>query len=91
MAISDTGRVLNQLLETTKHRKVMRQYPTRRIEEMNCIVLCHPTQWAIGRRMGSRVYMAEVGKGICLPRVVLVVCGFVWVVGLCLANFREVY
>ena len=29
MAIRDTGRVLNQLLETAKHRKVMRLHPTR--------------------------------------------------------------
>ena len=30
MAIRDTGRVLNQLLETAKHCKVMRLHPPRR-------------------------------------------------------------
>ena len=62
----------------------------RAVEMMNCIVLCYPSQWEVGRRMCSSVYMVKVGKGICWPRVEQVVSEFVWIVCSRSCQFKEV-
>ena len=44
----------------------------RAVEEVDCIVLCQPTQWTGWGRMGGRIYKVDVGdkgRGICWPGV----------------------